>query len=1386
MPDRTPNPAAADRNLLFGILALQMDFVGRDSLIAAMHAWMLDKTKPLGQVLVGQGALRPDLHEVLDLMVQKHLEVHGNDPEKSLAAVGPPASIREELRSIADPDLQASLGHIVSTPALDPEATVDRQSLAGGKGAGLRYRILRPHAKGGLGEVFVAEDTELHREVALKQIQKERAADAPSRGRFLLEAEITGGLEHPGVVPVYGLGAYPDGRHFYAMRFVKGDSLKEAVERFHREDKPDRDPGERSLAFRELLGRFVDVCQAVAYAHSRGVLHRDLKPGNVMLGKYGETLVVDWGLAKAIGRAEGAEQRELPDDEATLRPSSGSELAATLAGTALGTPAYMSPEQAAGKSDLVGPASDVYSLGATLYTLLTGRAPFSGKDPGEILRRVQRGEVVPPRRQKPAVPVALEAVCFKAMALRPGDRYGTALKLAADVEHWLADEPVMAYREPVRVRLGRWARRHKPAVAAVAAAVLVALLLGGAGLVWAQRKGEERERGVEAALAKAADMQRQARWAEARAVLDQAENRLGEGGPEDLRRRLEQARRDLDLVARLDAIRLKRATVVEGMFDFAGADRGYAAAFQEAGLGAVGEDPGEVAARVRAAAVREELVAALDDWAASLGPPGPRLTWILAVTRLADPDPWRDRVRSPRVWNNQRGLARLAQGVEARGAPPRFVGVLGMRLQGLGGESEALLRAAQGRLPGDFWVNFYLGYALMEKKQWGEAVGYYRAALALRPDTPAVLNNLGIALADQGQRAEAIRVYRRALALDPKLALAHNNLGAALFDQGKLTAAVREYRRAIALAPKYAHAHYNLGNALADQGQRTAAVQEYRRAIALDPKYVMAHNNLGKVLYDQGQRAAAVREWRRALALDPKLALAHNNLGAALFDQGKLTAAVREYRRAIALDPKYAPAHNNLGNALKAQGKLTAAVREYRQAIALDPKDAHFHNNLGTALKAQGQLTAAVREFRRAIALDPKLVLAHDNLGDALQAQNKLTAAVPEYRRAIALDPKYAPAHNNLGTALYDQGQLTAAVREYRRAIALDPKNAMAHNNLGKALHDQGQLTAAVRAYRRALALDPKLALAHNNLGAALQAQGQLIEAVRAYRRAITLDPKLAMAHNNLGTALKAQGKLTAAVREYRQAIALDPKYALAHRNLGQGLLALGRFSEACQATRRCLGLLPPSHPQRQLAARQLRVCRQWLALDRKLPAILQGKAKPDSPGEQLNLAILCQQFKKRYAAAARLYGDAFAVQPALAGHAPHRYNAACAAALAAAGLGIDAGKLAEQEKARLRGEALAWLKADLARWGKQLFSDKPPDRQVARKKLKHWQKDSDLASVRDPAALAKLPEAERKEWTKFWAEVAALLKKAGPKKEGEAEKKAEQKNSRERPRQEQ
>jgi serine/threonine-protein kinase len=489
---------AADRNLLYGILALQMDFVGRDDLLVAMHAWVLRKSRTLGEILVEHGSLKEDERRVLDLVVEKHLERHGNDAQRSLHAVPAPHEIRKALELVADYDVQASLAQVGITHSHHenskayPDATCDLGALTTVEtsDSGGRFRILRLHDRGGLGEVFVALDRELNREVALKRIQEHYADDMQRRARFLVEAEINGGLEHPGIVPVYGLGSYAAGRPFYAMRFIKGDNLKAAVKRFHEAPELETNEGRRALERRRLLARFLDVCNAVSYAHSRGVLHRDLKPGNIMLGKFGETLLVDWGLAKSVSRGE------LPIDpaERTLAPESGSDVQPTEFGARLGTPAFMSPEQAAGRLDQLGPASDVYSLGATLYFVLTGKVPFEDPDLPELLRKVEHGEFPPPRLVNARVDPALNAICLKAMSRSSGDRYRSVRALADELEHWLADEPVVAYDEPLAGRLARWGRHHKSILVGVGALLLTTVVGLSIGTILLGRANARTER----------------------------------------------------------------------------------------------------------------------------------------------------------------------------------------------------------------------------------------------------------------------------------------------------------------------------------------------------------------------------------------------------------------------------------------------------------------------------------------------------------------------------------------------------------------------------------------------------------------------------------------------------------------------------------------------------------------------------------------------------------------------------------------------------------------------------------------------------------------------------------------------------------------------------
>jgi serine/threonine-protein kinase len=334
-----------------------------------------------------------------------------------------------------------------------------------------RFRVIRHMAEGGLGQVLLARDEILGREVALKHIRPRVGEDPHMRDRFLVEARITGNLEHPGIVGVYAIGRDPSGRPFYVMRLIRGESLKEAIQRFHVSEAPGRAAGHKTLALRKLINRLIDVCNAVAFAHSRGVLHRDIKPANVMIGKYGETLVVDWGLAKRLYKVVAG----VDESQASLTPDPDDSTELTASGMVVGTPAYMSPEQASGRQDLMEPTSDVYSLGATLFHLLTGQAPIQGTGAAEIIEAARKGDFPAPREILPSVDPALEAICLKAMAHEPEDRYATARALADDLERWLADEPVSAYRDPPARALSRWLAQH-PRVVVRGLVVVVALL----------------------------------------------------------------------------------------------------------------------------------------------------------------------------------------------------------------------------------------------------------------------------------------------------------------------------------------------------------------------------------------------------------------------------------------------------------------------------------------------------------------------------------------------------------------------------------------------------------------------------------------------------------------------------------------------------------------------------------------------------------------------------------------------------------------------------------------------------------------------------------------------------------------------------------------------
>jgi serine/threonine-protein kinase len=608
-------------------------------------------------------------------------------------------------------------------------------------------------------------------------------------------------------------------------------------------------------------------------------------------------------------------------------------------------------------------------------------------------------------------------------------------------------------------------------------------------------------------------------------------------------------------------------------------------------------------------------------------------------------------------------------------------------------------------------------------------------ALAGKPEVadlpPATLVLLGNTLARQGARDRAIQVLQDAQRRHPGDLWINHDL-ARLLQTAK--------------PPRWAE-----------------AIGYYRVALALRPHSPGIHVNLGIALLGQGNAAEAKALFAQAVDLQPDYAEAHNNLGVALRALKEHAEAETALRKALELKPDFALARSNLGEVLRLRGKREEAEAALRAALAARPGDANAHYQLGALLVEKGDWAAAEKSFRSATELKPDRADAYYSLGVALSHQRQFAEAEAAFRKAIERNKDLADAHYNLALALQDQGRWEEAEAPARRAVELHPDDADAHYKLGIILEGLGKYREAEAAFRKGVQLRPDDADLRGNLGAVLNAQKKWAEGEAACRQALELNPKLVQAHYNLGNALDAQGRPAEAVAAFRKAIELRPDFAEGHCNLGHALRNQGKFAEAAAELRKGHELGTKKPNWRYKSEDWVRQAEHLAELERKLPAVLEGKEKPANDADRLTQAWMCQQYKERYAGAARLYAELFTAQPKLADdlRQGHRYNAACAAALAAAGKGADATDLDDTERARLRKQALDWLRSDLALWARLAESEKPEERASVQKTLKHWQTDADLAGIRDQEALAKLPQSERDDWRKLWEEVSAVLKRA-------------------------
>jgi serine/threonine-protein kinase len=739
--------------------------------------------------------------------------------------------VRRQLRRLHL--VEAELEAWFPTPAPDPDGLAPAARPRDAPAPRIPgYELETVLGRGGMGIVYLARHLRLNRLVALKTLLSGMYAGPRELSRFQREAEAVAALRHPNIVQIHDIGDQ-DGLPYFTMEYLEGGSL---AKRLAGTPQP----------IGQAAGLVATLAEAVHVAHQGGIVHRDLKPANILLTADGTPKISDFGLARRLQDSAGI----------------------TQSGAPLGTPSYMAPEQAEGQADAIGPAVDIYALGAILYELLTGRPPFRGETPTETTLQVLHQDPVPPARLNPRVPRDLETICLHCLHKHPSRRYATALALAEDLQRFARGDPIAARPVGVPERAVKWMRRHPSQTAMLAVSLLVVVLLV-IGSAWLSIRNARLRDGVEGDLKELAGLQESARWPEARFVLERADARLGGAGSGDLRRRLDQARQGLELAKGLDGIRLRRLTRGELPFDKARANREFAEVFAQAGLGAVGDPPLQVAARINTSPVRAALVAALHDWAVCATDKAQR-GWLLEVARLADAgaDTWRQLAFDPAVWDDPGTLADVARTAPVARESASLLLALGERLREIGGDAAPFLRRVQSAYPADFWANLVLGDAVL-KAAPVEAGGYYRAALASRPGAAVGYTSLGDALGAQNRLDEATAYYRRAVDVDPQYARGHTNLGNVLRAAGEVEEALTCYQRALEADPKYAWAHFDLASLLREEGRRGEALEQFRLFHALDPSNPHVANILRADRVWRGHGEEVLQEWKKTLDADP-------------------------------------------------------------------------------------------------------------------------------------------------------------------------------------------------------------------------------------------------------------------------------------------------------------------------------------------------------------------------------------------------------------------------------------------------------------------------------------------------------------------------------------
>jgi serine/threonine protein kinase/Flp pilus assembly protein TadD len=948
------------------------------------------------------------------------------------------------------------------------------------------YRLLRQVGRGGMGVVYEALQESLGRHVALKILPFNTLVQAEHLERFHREARAAACLHHTNIVPVFGVGQHQGIHYYAMQFIQgQGlDAVLEEVRRVRQNEVGSTAQaalttavargllsGRVSASAKTMEGSVGDAiwlppcpagtdaslppagavatpvssgsrlnvheerryfasvaaigrqaAEALEYAHGQGIVHRDIKPSNLLLDMEGRLWIADFGLAR------------VEDSEALTRP-----------GDILGTVRYMAPERFQGQA---GPKSDVYSLGATLYELLALRPAFEQVNQGALVQQIARLEPPPLRKLDARIPRDLETIVLKAMAKDPDRRYSSAGQMAEDLGNFLADRPIRARRASWRERSWRWCRRN-PMVASLLASVAVLLLVVATSVGWAARDRTARavalEREVNFALDEAQALIKKARWPDALAALERAAKFVAAAERNEHPPRLADLRRDVDMARRLEDLHSQG-----GASDFYMGLPRYGQAFRDYGIDLAVLAEAEAAARIQARSIRLELARALDFWSASLPYEGnrdpPDHKYLLALARSADPDPWRNQLREALAGNDHKALRVMAESADVTQLAPETLALLGHILArpiAHNGkrvflpafprvptiwrpDDEVLsdfLRRAQRQYPGDLWINSTLaGYCLHTLAHYDEAVRYYAAALALRPDSPYLTQGLGLALVRAGGHQQGVAELSRAIQLKPDFLEALLNRGEAYMNLGQADRGLADFSMVIGLGCNWRYAWAQRGWAYTVLRQWDKAIGDLSKAIEMDPRYSWVQRSYRARCYvalGQLEKATLDVTFRRA----PDVVPPHDDYWLQLACLRLLQGDVPSYRqlcqelvtrnhqtkvgftgqlayiasRTCALAPQENPA--------PAQAALWA-----QKAVADEPKAAWRLHTLALAHYRAGQFEEAIRYTREsqkdrgwhgAMVHLPLLAMAHERLGQHKEARANLQTAQEWHQEVV-------------------------------------------------------------------------------------------------------------------------------------------------------------------------------------------------------------------------------------------------------------------------------------------------------------------------------------------------------------------------------------------------